>query len=318
MSMMSPTPDPRSRHYGEFYQLRPLPAGDLPLLVVVGNCQAESLRLLLGSSGAVRSFRIPPVHEWSASELPLVRRALQHADVLLSQPIRDDYRGLPVGTRQLAAVLRADAVVHRFPVLRFDGLMPYQAIIRSPQEPGLNPPVVPYHDLRILAAADRGLDHRVEVAPGPAVLRQLAAMSVSQLARREARHDAIPLSDYLATTPVWHTINHPDNATLVELARRVLARLQDGGILDRAGKLDVTAPAERELLGGLQAPVSAAATAALGVTGTVTGREHWFPGLDERQLVHQQLRFYRAHPEIITAGMNRHAERLALLELSNG
>lgn len=318
MSLMSTTPDPRSQHYGEFYQLRPLPAGRRPLIAVVGNCQAESLRLLLDATGTVRSFRIPPVHEWSRPELPLVRRALRHADVLLCQPIRDDYRGLPVGTRQLAALLPAEAVAHQFPVLRFDGLMPYQAIIRSPQEPGLNPPVVPYHDLRILAAADRGLDHRVDVTPGPAVLRQLAAMSVSQLARREARHGAIPLSDYLNTTPVWHTINHPDNTTLVELARRVIARLQDDDVLDGARKIDVSAPADRELLGGLQAPIAAAAAAALGVTRTVTGRDHWFPRLEERQLVHQQLAFYRAHPEIITAGMNRHAERLALLELSSG
>lgn len=318
MSLMATTPDPRRQHYGEFYQLRPVPAGRLPLTVVVGNCQAESLRLLLASTGTVRSFRLPPVHEWSPQELPLVRAALQRADVLLSQPIRDDYRGLPVGTRQLAALLPSDAVVYQFPVLRFDGLMPYQAIIRSPREPGLNPPVVPYHDLRILAAADRGLANRVDVAPGPVVLRQLAAMSVSQLARREARHGAIALSDYLATAPVWHTINHPDNATLVELTRRVIARLQGDRITGQTARVDVSAPADRELLGGLRAPVTAAAAAALGVAGAAVGRGNWLPRLDERQLVQRQLAFYRGHPEIITAGMNRHAERLALLELSNG
>lgn len=315
---MATTPDPRHLHYGEFYQLRPLPTGRGPLITVVGNCQAESLRILLDSTGALRSYRIPPVHEWTAADLPLVHRALRDTDVLLSQPVRDDYRDLPVGTGQLAALLPAPAVTRYFPVLRFDALMPYQAIVRSPLAPGLNPPVVPYHDLRILAAADRGLDHLVDVAPGPEVLRQLAEMSVSQLARRESRHGAVVMSDYLTTTPEWHTINHPDNATLSELARRVITRLQQDGMLDPAADIRVSEPTDRELLGGLSAPIDAAAAEALGVPGAAAGRESWLPSLDEQQLVRDQLSFYRAHPEIVTAGMARHSERLALLGLSAG
>ena len=38
---------PRAMHYGEFYGLRPIPDSERPLLVVHGNCRAESIRLLL-------------------------------------------------------------------------------------------------------------------------------------------------------------------------------------------------------------------------------------------------------------------------------
>lgn len=315
---MIENPDPRQRHYGEFYRLDPFPAGPAPLVTVIGNCQAESLRILLNSTGALRSFRIPPVHEWDRTDLPLLRRVLDKTDVLITQPVRDDYRDLPIGTRQLMASLPAGARTLCYPVLRYDGLMPYQAIIRSPLNPSLNPPVVPYHDLRILAAANRGREEPVTVHPDPTVLQTLAEMSVTELSRREARHGAIPMSDHLAGAPVWHTINHPDNATLAELAQRVISRLQEECLLDPGGEVRPTPPADRELLGGLQAPVDAAAAQALGVPAAATGRNRWLPELAEAHLVAEQLAFYRAHPEIVSAGMARHAEKLALLELSAG
>lgn len=318
MWSMTDTPDPRQRHYGEFYRLHPFPPGTTPLVAVVGNCQAESLRILLNSTGVLRSFRIPPVHEWAAADLPLVHRVLNRADVLITQPVRDDYRGFPIGTRQLMAELPTHALTLSYPVLRYDGLMPYQAIIRSPEDPSLNPPVVPYHDLRILAAADRGRDRAVEVAPGSAVLRTLAGMSVAELSRREDRHGAVPMSDHLADAPAWHTINHPDNDTLTRLAQRIIIRLQQAGVVDPGEGIHPVPPADRDLLGGLQAPVDVAAARALGVPEATVGRKRWRPELSEDDLVAEHLSFYRVHPEVVSAGMARHAEKLALLELSAG
>lgn len=301
--------DGRRRHYGVFYGRAPAPAEDgRPTVLVVGNCQAEATRLLLASSGAVRSFRVPPVHEWTAEDLARAQELLRRTDVLVTQPVRDDYRGLACGTGQLAQWLPATGRTVVYPVLRFDGLMPYQAIVRSPSDPSLNPPLVPYHDLRVLAAADRGQAQPVDARPSAEVLRTLAGMSVQQLRDRESAHGAVEVSGHVASWPVWHTINHPDNATLAALARRILARIEPAAVAA------VAAPEEREMLGGLRAPVDEPAAAALGVE--VRGRQDWEPAHPGWVAAH--LDFYAAHPEVVAAGMSRHAQRLALLGLSAG
>ena len=276
-------------------------------LTVVGNCQAESTRRLLMSTGHFASERITPVHELTAADLGRFTDLLARTDVLVSQPIRNDYRGLPVGSAQMRELLPAGARHVLVPVLRYDGLMPYQAIIRDPDDPSLNPPVVPYHDLRILAAVARGLDAPVEAAPSPAALRRAAAMSVAQIRSREQRHGTVVVSGHLETVPVWHTVNHPDNDTLAVQARAVLAALGLGG--------DVELP-DYEMLGELDAPVDADAAAALGVA--VTGRRAWASrsgSTDFSDLAAQQMEFYRARPKLVAHGLERHAERLDNLGL---
>ena len=297
-------PDPRRLHYGEFYQLRaPTRGRGVPTVAVVGNCQAESLRILLDSTSRVDSFRIPAIHEWTAEDVELMGDVLATTDVLVMQPVRDDYRGLPSGTGQLAALLPDTGRVVTYPVLRFDGLMPYQAIVRSPADPSLNPPVVPYHDLRLLVAASRGLDVPVEATPSDDTLRELAALSIAELRTREQTHDTVVVSDHLETTPVWHTINHPDNSTLIHMAHRVLEAIGVEGEVRDPG---------RELLGNLDAPVDPQAARALGVE--VEGREAWRP-TPETDIAQAQLAFYREHPEMVTAGLKRHARRLEMLGL---
>lgn len=297
-------PDPRRLHYGEFYQLRaPARGRGGPTVAVVGNCQAESLRILLDSTGGVDSFRIPAIHEWTAEDVELMGDVLATTDVLVMQPVRDDYRGLPSGTDQLAALLPVGGRVVTYPVLRFDGLMPYQAIVRSPVDPSLNPPVVPYHDLRILVAASRDLDSPVQATPSDDVLRELATLSIAELRLREQAHHTVVVSDHLETTPVWHTINHPDNSTLIHLAHRVLEAIGVRGQVRDPG---------RELLGNLDAPVDPQAAHALGVE--VEGRQTWRPSPAE-DIAQAQLGFYREHPEVVDAGLTRHARRLQMLGL---
>lgn len=281
----------------------------MPTLTVVGNCQAESTRKLLMSSGQFESERIAPVHELSAADMEWFGSLIECTDVLVTQPIRDGYRHLPVGTSQLIARLPRGAVHVVVPVLRFDALMPYQAIIRDPDDPSLNPPVVPYHDLRILAAAARGLDTAANAFPDPAALRRAAAMSIGQIRTREQHHGAVTVSDYLETTPVWHTVNHPDNATLQVLAERILVQL--------GMKPDVETP-EYEMLGELDAPIDPHSAAALEVE--VTGRERWTRHgggvIPADEIVARQLEFYRGRPGLVAHGLARHADRLANLGLS--
>lgn len=280
----------------------------MPTLTVVGNCQAESTRRLLMSTGAFESERIKPVHEIEPADLGWFTDLLARTDVLVTQPIRNNYRGVPVGTAQMLPHLPRGAKHVVVPVLRFDGLMPYQAIIRNPADTSENPPVVPYHDLRILAAAARGLDAPVQARPEAEALVRAAAMSVAQIRTREQAHGTVAISDFLETHPVWHTVNHPDNATLGVLAQRILDALG----IDAHPQLP-----DYEMLGQLDAPVDAEAAAALGVK--VAGRGEWRDRtsgpIDAAAIASAQLEHYRARPGLVEHGLARHAERLANLGL---
>jgi hypothetical protein len=75
---------------------------------VHGDCQAESLRVVLAGSPTFpyRTVRMPPVHGLTAADLPALRALLSRTPLLLSQPVHDDHRDLPLGTRQLASCCR--------------------------------------------------------------------------------------------------------------------------------------------------------------------------------------------------------------------
>src|SRR5699024_7344007 len=110
-------------------------------------------RDLLRTSAEVRVVDVRPVYEMTADDLPGLEADLARTDVLIVQPVRDDYRDLPLGHRQLAARLPASATVVLTPVLRYAGLHPYQVLVRPPHDRSLVPPIAPYHDLRAIVAA---------------------------------------------------------------------------------------------------------------------------------------------------------------------
>lgn len=296
----------RHRHYADFYFPGHRPLADAPVVVVIGNCQAESLRIVLSATG-VESLRIPPVHEWTGEDMPYAARALGAADIVVTQPIHAGYRGLPIGGEKTWELVREDAQRVIVPVLRFDGLHPFDAIIRPPFDPSLNPPVVPYHDLRVLArAAGKEVPE-----PSAATLRQLAAMSVEQMARRENAHGAVRFSPYLESAPRWHTINHPDNDSLRHLGQLVA---------DECGLGQVALP-DRELLRGLDSPVYRPAAEALGVADALDQAGRLEPTAEwlrdgapiDRDIAAAQLEFYREYPDVVPAGLQRHADRLRVL-----
>ncbi|MFV9423205.1 WcbI family polysaccharide biosynthesis putative acetyltransferase [Microbacterium sp. S1037] len=230
----------RRRHYAEFFGEAPLPAR---FGVVVGNCQAESLRLVIASE-ALPAIRIPAVHELTATDAARLHDVLARASFLVAQPVRDDYRGLPLGTAQLRASLPSDARVVLVPSIRYAGLHPFQAVLRVPGFES-DPPLVAYHDVRLLAEA-AGLPVAREL-PAESV-REVAADSIAELRRREALGLDVAASDLF--TPVVadlaRTVNHPGNAVFLPLGERVVAALGESGRAVDPG---------RPILAGVRAPL---------------------------------------------------------------
>lgn len=310
----------RRLHYGEFYGLREVPQDSRPLLVVHGNCQAESLRVLVGDGpGApVRTVRVPPVHELEADDLPHLDALLAQVDVLVSQPVAGGYRGLPLGTAEVASRAARTGLAGSaggggggahlvvVPVLRWAALHPFQVVVRSPGAG--EPPLVPYHDLRTLALA-AGAPALREV-PSAAAARAVRDRSVGELRSREQRHGSLPVVDLLtgAGARATHTVNHPGNEVLLGLARRVLEAAGLPG--------DVSDPG-RTLLDSVHAPVLPEVLDALGL-GDELGAAHpdWLVHgrqLDDGEVREAHLRWYAEHPEVAGAGLTRHAAAAAAL-----
>ena len=314
--------DGRTRHYGTFYELDPAdradgsggdaatdPADDRPLLIVWGNCQAEAVRQLLAGSPTLpaRTVRIPPVFELTTADLGPLRRIAQQASMLIAQPVKNDYRDLPLGTNQLAALLRPGGMVVRWPVVRCSAYHPFQAIVRDPRDESRDPPVVPYHDLRTLASARRGEDlSAVEVTAQ--ACRLVGDASKAELRRREHAHCDVAISDIFDHPEPgdMFTINHPGNRVLVELAHRIQAAI--------GSPADAVDPG-RHLLGELTAPMPGPALAALGLPGSEATSRWLVRGrsIPTAEIHRTQLQWYRDNPWVVDAGYARHRETLEIL-----
>ena len=285
-------------------------ADDRPFLLVVGNCQAESFRLLL-DAGDVRTRRIPALHELTPADVASLHELLARTDLLVAQPTQDDYRGLPVGTGQLRALLPPSARVALVPSLRYSGLHPFHLLVHPPGLERPDPPVVPYHDVRTVLAADderRGRPEREPLGLTGSGVRAVAAASVAELARREVLHGTVVVSDLFAhpTAGTMRTINHPGNAALVPVAARLRAALG----------LEPLPPAvERPLLDAIHAPLLPEVVAAHGLDvppttdWTVDGR-----ALPTSTVAAAHLQWYRDRPEMLDAALTRAEPLLRLLE----
>jgi hypothetical protein len=249
--------------------------------------------------------RIPPVHELAADEVPLLQRLLQRASVVLTQPIADGYRGMPVGATQVRDLAPGARTVV-WPVVFYAGLHPWQ-VVHHDAEFG-DPPLVPYHDARtVLRAAGSQLPTRPDAAA------HVSSWSIDELRRREQAAGAVPVSDLVleAGAAAMRTVNHPANPVLVALARR----LQE--------VLDVPATAVdpgRRLLDVLHAPVSADVLVVLGLD-PAAARDDWLvsgevvPATDVERA---QLAWLAERPRLVADIISRHRAQFDLLAPAAG
>lgn len=294
--------DGRRRHYGHFYNHPDATALDdeRGILLIHGNCQAESMRVLFELRyPEIAAVRMVPAHELVASDWPHFDRLMRRARYLVTQPVKDGYRDLPVGTREIVQAYPHLQVVC-VPVMRWMGLHPMQVNVRSAAGEA---PIVPYHDLRTIVQASG--------RPRPRLTSALAAAvrdgSTRELQRRIEAHGTVDVLREVTAhgRRTMHVINHPTNDVL---DAAVTAAARELGLPERA-------PVDpgRVLLRSVIAPVEPEAAELAGIAAS---DDVWQVGgnpVEAAEIVQAHLRWYRENPQALELAQRRHADALTQL-----
>jgi hypothetical protein len=203
------------------------------LVYVHGNCQAPPLAAMLRE--VYPEWRIDSYECFNTKivdEIERYREIVASADILLSQPIHDGYRGRDdLSLSFLRAHARPGAALVVIPSLHFDGQL---VSWRSVGFPGHG---MDYHDMTLfqLAASELDAEAVVDILmdealyPETFVAREIEiALAETQRREREDGVDA-KAADYIAervrAEPLFHVINHPARSLLAHVANSALGCL---------------------------------------------------------------------------------------------
>lgn len=212
--------------------------------VVVGNCQAKVLELMLATNdafaGRFEFVSFPPVHEIPIESVPDLHRAVADAAVVVLQRIDDGYRdGIGLGTETLARIAERATVV-RWPSVFWDGYVPDLFYLRDASGAPVSEPPLDYHDRVILSAYGEGLSAeatcRLLADPAqPSEAPERAERATVELELRERDCDvrvASFIRERFREELLVFTMNHPTNRLLEELGQQVLELLGIPGRVD--------------------------------------------------------------------------------------
>lgn len=210
-------------------------------IAIVGNCQScalkESLKVYLPSNCHLKSFT--PVFAIEPSEVEELHKFIKDADILITQPIQDQYRNsIGVGTNTLGSLIPRNSPVIIVPNCHWEGYFPNYLYIKdrvgntvtsrnygSPSD---------YHDGFILSAYDLGLTaedaaHLLsQRLPASDWAKEHLISSFKELQKREESCN-IKISDYIEKhyrfRRLFYTFNHPKMCIIDELAHRIAQKV---------------------------------------------------------------------------------------------
>lgn len=202
-------------------------------VVVVGNCQAGALEMMLATNGEfTKRFEFtsfPAVHEIPEAMVSDLHRAVADAAVVIPQRVQEDYRdGIGLGTETLARIAGSATVV-RWPSVYWAGYFPDLFYLRDEEgQPVIDGPF-DYHDRTILHAYAASLDiaatcRLLEDPERPSDARDWAAKATAELELRGQDCD-VQVTSFIDSRfqdeLLFFTMNHPANRMLGFIARQI-------------------------------------------------------------------------------------------------
>ena len=291
------------------------------LIAVVGNCQAAPLARELSSGiwgNSTKVIALPAVHEITPADLPAIRQVLARANVLVTHQVKEDYRGLPIGTAQLVELLPRTATLLTVPVLYYEGQLPFQVYVRRAGfDLSESLPITSYADARTLVAVSRGYSIAETVdfvsaweTPKEAVVAN-HERSLAELGKRERSLDVAisgVLARNLTAERMFFTVNHPTTAAL---------RLVADEVLDVLNVEPGTSRPHQAQLDHLVTPVEPHVARALSIEFEST--DDWICDgrlISARTVIEAHYRWFVANREVVDGALAEHAARLRLLSLA--
>ncbi len=279
--------------------------------VVVGNCQAKALELMLATNDAFASrfelVSFPAVHEIPEAMVPELHAAVADAALVMPQRVDEGYRdGIGLGTETLARIA-GTAHVLRWPSVFWAGYVPDLFYLRD--EGGR--PVVDgpfdYHDRAVLKAYASGADVAAACAlladpEQPSDAPSRAERATAELAVR-GQGCEIPVTSFIAERfreqLLFFTMNHPSNRMLAHMAQQVVEQL---GL---PGSVDPVRLGPDDLLGSTFYPLHANHVRALGLRFGASCAAGAIP-FKIRGVVYEApdavelfFRYYAEHPQLV-------------------
>ncbi len=279
-------------------------------VVVVGNCQAKALELLLGTNEAfARHFAFtsfPPVHELPDAMVPELHRAVAGARVAILQRIDDSYRdGVGLGTETLAGIA-GDATVLRWPSVYWTGYFPDLFYLRDANGGPVVDGPFDYHDRAILQAYARGDDvaRTCALLADPELPSDAPAQAAQATAELDIRgqgcdiHVAAFIAEHYRDELLFFSMNHPANRLLGAMAQQVTELLAVPGGIDHRHLHD-------ELLGSTFYPLHANHVRALqlgfGAQHAIGSTPFRIRGVvyETAAAIESFFAYYAAHPQLV-------------------
>lgn len=216
----------------------------MDLVVVVGNCQAGALEMMLNTNEEfTRRFEFvtfPAVHEIPEAMMPDLHRAVADATVVMPQRVQEDYRnGIGLGTETLANIAGSATVV-RWPSVYWAGYFPDLFYLRDADgQPVVDGPF-DYHDRTILEAYASGLDvsstcKLLEDPERPSDAQAWAADATAELDIR-GQDCEVKVTSFISSRfrdeLLFFTMNHPTNRLLAHMAQQITELIGIPGNID--------------------------------------------------------------------------------------
>lgn len=284
-------------------------------VVVVGNCQAAALEIMLRTNDAFTDrfefTSFPPVHEIPAEMVIDLHVAVAGADLAVLQRIDDGYRdNLGLGTETLAGLAGAATVV-RWPSVYWAGYFPDLFYLRDAAgQPVVDGPF-DYHDRTVLEAYATGLSvaDTARLLEDPTLPSDADLWAANATAELEIRGEGcdVEVASFIASRfrqeLLFFTMNHPANALLCHIAQQVTNLIGVPGLFDCRNIAD-------QVLGSTFYPLHAnhVRSLQLGFGDECAAGSAPFR---IRGVVHQSIDavrmffdYYTAHPELVTPNLD--------------
>jgi hypothetical protein len=284
--------------------------------IVVGNCQAMALEMMLSTNDAFTDrfefVSFPPVHEIADAMVPQLHEAVAGAGIVIPQRVDDGYRdGVGLGTETLAKIAGSATVV-RWPSVYWAGYFPDLFYLRDAAgRPVIDGPF-DYHDRLVLRAYAAGLGvartcKLLEDPERPSDAPTQAAASTAELDIR-GRDCDVHVTSFVASRfreeLLFFTMNHPTNRLLGFVAQQITEFVGIPGRVNHQRIPD-------EVLGSTFYPLHANDVRALGLgfgaelgAGNapfkIRGVTYGLP-----EAVQAFFDYYAAHPQLVALNTDR-------------